>query len=350
MNFCLRVAILLLTCASSLFLYAEDTLKGKVLNQTTGHPAAGDQVILLDDGMKEEARTTTDSEGSFALPAPAAQPHHVVRVLHQGVSYNQAVSSATPVEIRVFDAVAKIPGLKGKMCVAQVGSDGKTVTVKEMYSVTNASVPPVTQAGSHNFEIKLPEQAVLDSVELRGPSDSSFATFTPAPVQGHSGQYTINFPIRPGDTLFKFGYHMPYQNVVTLHVKVPYPIEKFAVAHPTSLSFKSSRSSDFMHAGTVNGLVIEQATSKLVTGQLLAFQISGVGATVPVPPVVSGAPAPVPQTQAPEKPRPASTPAAAPTSRQEIWIILPGITVMAMLIVVMVLRTRKRTHAAQAPQ
>ena len=350
MNFCLRVAILLLTCAGSLFLYAEDTLKGKVLNQTTGHPAAGDQVILLGDGMKEAARTTSDADGTFVLTAPATQTRNVIRVLHQGVSYSQAVSSATPVEIRVFDAVAKIPGLKGKMGVAQVGSDGKTFTVREMYSVTNASTPPVTQASSHNFEITLPDQAVLDSVELRGPSDSSFATFPPAPVQGHSGQYTIDFPIRPGDTLFKFAYHMPYQNALTLHVRVPYPVEKFAVAHPSSMSFKSSRPSSFMNAGIIKGLALEQATAKFVTGELPAFQISGVGAIELGPPAVSGAPAPVPQAQAPERPKPASAPVAPSTSRQEIWIILPGITVMAMLIVVMVLRTRRKTHAAQAPQ
>ena len=350
MNFCLRLAVLFLACAGSLFLYAEDTIKGKVLNQTTSRPAAGDQVILLGGGMKEEARTTTDSQGSFALSAASNQVQHVIRILHQGVAYDQAIGNPAQLEIRVFDAVAKIPGLKGKMGIAQVGSDGKTVTVREMYSVTNASAPPVTQASSHNFEITLPGQAVLDSVELRGPSDPSFAKFPAAPVQGHNGQYAVDFPIRPGDTLFKFAYHMPYQAAVTLHVKVPYPIAKFAVAHPKSLSFKSSRPSGFMNAGIVNGLVIEQATAKLVAGELPAFQISGVGATEPVTPTVSAPTAPVPQTQAPEKPRPASPPAAVTTSKQELWIMIPGITIMAMLIVIMVWRTRRKTHAAQAPQ
>ncbi|PYP87691.1 MAG: hypothetical protein DMG65_16610 [Candidatus Angelobacter sp. Gp1-AA117] len=347
MNFCLRVAILFLTCAGPLFLYAEEPIKGKVLNQTTGHPAAGDQVMLLGEGIKEEARTTTDSEGSFVLPATSNQSHYVIRVLHQGVAYDQAVRNPAQLQIRLFDAVAKIPGLKGKMGIAQVGSDGKTVTVREMYSVTNASTPPVTQASSHNFEITLPGQAILDSVELRGPSDPSFEKFPASPVQGHNGQYTVDFPIRPGDTLFKFAYHMPYQDAVTLHVRVPYPIEKFAVAHPASLSFKSSKPSGFMNAGIVNGLAIEQATAKLVTGELPAFQISGVGVTEPGTPAVSAAPAPVAH-QTRETPKPVSPPAAP--SRQEIWIMLPGITIMAMLIVGMVLRTRRRARAAQGQQ
>lgn len=350
MNFRLRVAVLFLACVGSLLLYAEDTIKGKVLSQTTGRPAAGDQVILLGGGMKEEARTTTDSEGSFALPAASNKVQYVIRILHQGVAYDKATSNPAQLEIRVFDAVAKIPGLKGKMGITQVGADGKTVTVREMYSVTNASAPPVTQASAHNFEITLPDQAVLDSVELKGPSDPAFAKFAAAPVQGQNGRYTVDFPIRPGDTLFKFAYHMPYQQAVTLHVRVPYPIEKFAVVHPKTLSFKSSRSAGFMNAGIVNGLVIEQATAKLVAGELPAFQISGVGVTEPVTPAVSAPTAPEPQPQAPERPRPASAPAAASASRQEIWVILPGITVMVMLIVVMVLRTRRKTHAAQAPQ
>lgn len=350
MNFRLRIAVLFFAGAGSLFLHAEDTLRGKVLNQTIGRPAAGDQVILLGEGMKEEARTTTDGGGSFVLPASSNQVHHVVRVLHQGVAYDQAADKPAQLEIRVFDAVAKIPGLKGKMGITQVGADGKTVTVREMYSVTNASAPPVTQTGSHNFEIALPENAVLDSVELRGPSDPAFANFAAAPVERQNGRYTVDFPIRPGDTLFKFAYHMPYQKAVTLHVKVPYPIEKFAVAHPKSLSFQASPSAGFMNAGMVEGLVIEQATAKLVTGELPAFKISGTGETEPGTFSAAQAPPPAPQTRAPERPRPASAPATASASRREIWIILPGITVMVMLIAVMVLRTRKKTHAAQSPQ
>src|SRR5436305_9550640 len=129
MKSCLRVAILFLACAHPLFSFAADPVRGIVLNQTTGRPAGGDQVVLLGEGMQEQARAVTDSQGAFVLPAASSQARYVVRVLHQGVSYDQTVGGAVQLEIRVFNTVPKIQGLKGKMGIAQIGSDGKTVTV-----------------------------------------------------------------------------------------------------------------------------------------------------------------------------------------------------------------------------
>ena len=34
----------------------------------------------------------------------------------------------------------------------------------------------------------------------------------------------MDFPIRPGDTLFKYVYHLPYSGPSPLQVKLPYPI------------------------------------------------------------------------------------------------------------------------------
>src|SRR5947209_5423842 len=119
-------ALLLIYCLFVTSAMAADSISGKVRNQTTGTPAAGDQVILLrlGEGMEEEAQTKTDSEGAFVLNVTAPNAEHLIRVLHQGVNYDQVMTGTAPFEMKVFDAVTMIPGLQGSMGIVQVESDG----------------------------------------------------------------------------------------------------------------------------------------------------------------------------------------------------------------------------------
>src|ERR1051325_1443974 len=90
---------------------AADTITGKVMNRTTGQPAVGDDVILLrlTEGMQEEAKTKTDSQGAFSLPITSPDVAHIVRVFHQDVNYDQRIVGKTPLEMNVFDASTKLP-------------------------------------------------------------------------------------------------------------------------------------------------------------------------------------------------------------------------------------------------
>src|SRR5215471_235140 len=146
---------------------AAGAISGKAMNMTSARPAAGDDVILLrlGNGMEEESRTRTDAQGAFNLNESLPDAQYVVRVIHQGVNYDRSVMSTAPLEIQVFDAVPRIKGMTGNMGIAQMESDGKTLKVTEMYVINNTSTPPVTQSGPRNFEISLPEKAVLDSVQ-----------------------------------------------------------------------------------------------------------------------------------------------------------------------------------------
>jgi hypothetical protein len=65
---------------------AADPITGVAHNQTRNRPAAGDEVILLrlDQGMQEEARTMTDSQGSFTLKVRYPNALHLVRPSDNG--------------------------------------------------------------------------------------------------------------------------------------------------------------------------------------------------------------------------------------------------------------------------
>jgi hypothetical protein len=315
---------------------APQTVSGVVRNQTTTRPSAGDDVFLLRlaQGMQEEARTKTDTRGLFALNVTFANSRHVVRVFHQGVNYDQVVSGSTPLEVQVFDAVSAVNGLSGNIGIAQMESDGKVLKVTEMYAITNASSPPVTQASSNSFVFTLPGNAALQSAEVRGP-ESIWLRVTPALMKNKENEYAINFPLRPGDTLFKFTYSLAYKGPAIFHLKLAYPIKKFAVMHPASMSFKASLPGTFSSPGQAQGLQVEQAVSNSLIREVPAFEISGAGAAPPSALAAKSAPSvsapPVTPSRNVRSAASAISMSAPVRSEQELWLaVLAIIFILAM--------------------
>jgi LPXTG-motif cell wall-anchored protein len=343
----IKSALLLLVCGScALSAFAADTIGGRVRNQTSGKAAAGDEVILLrlQNGMEEEAKTRTDAAGAFSLHLSAADVPHVVRVVHQGVNYDQAVSGKGPLNIAVFDAVPRIRDLQGTLGIAQVESDGETLKVTEMYSIANDSVPPVTQAGPRNFEISIAQKATLDSLMVK-KGGGVWVNLVPVPIKGQKGRYAADFPIRPGDTLFKFVYHLPYSEPTRLQVKLPYPIRNFAVMHPPSMSFRPSSASAFTSPGLAQGLRVERAVGKPVVREVAAFEISGIGLAASTQAARASSAMSSPAAVGSLKPEtPAAVALPAVPSRQEnpMWILLSGIAAMLTAILYVIWKKRKR--------
>jgi hypothetical protein len=348
----IKSTLLLVCCGYALSACAADAINGMVRNQTTGKAAAGDDVMLLrlGNGMEEEARTKTDAQGAFSLQVTAPDAKHMVRVLHQGVNYDQTVSGTAPLEISVFDAVPSIPGLSGNLGIVQVESEGKTLKITEMYSIENASSPPVTQMGPHNFEISVPPKATLDSVMAKRAT-GIWVNVAPALVEGRQGHYSLDFPLRPGDTLFKFTYHLPYRGRATLHLKLPYPIKNFGIVHPPSMKFKASRPQLFASPGVVQGLQLEQSMGP-VAGELPAFEILGSGAAPVRDAVAQAPPSPALPAVVPPSAHPAVQPAAtgtpAGTSNKETWFAVCAMAVLMAAAVVLLWRRNKSAGVPSA--
>ena len=159
---------------------------GSVRNQSRGEPAAGDEVILirLGDGMSEEARARTDAQGAFTLNVQRPDKPHLVRVFHQGVSYDQQVSAGQARSIEVFDTATQVQGITGGIEILRTGTNGDLLHVSDLVEITNVSSPPLTQVGEHTFEMYLPASAKIDSVMAAGPEDMGMMiSVTPVPGQ-----------------------------------------------------------------------------------------------------------------------------------------------------------------------
>lgn len=262
---------------------AGDTITGVARNQTRGGFAIGDEVILLrlDQSVQEEARTKTDSRGSFTLQVKYPHSSHLVRVVHQGVDYDQQASAGDAVSLDVFDAATRVQGVTGTIEIIRIGTVGNLLHVSDMIELKNDSRPPLTQAGERSFEVFLPAHAKIDSVLAAGPAKIG-TLISATRVLREAGHYTVNFPLRPGATKFAFNYNLPYEGHATFHPRSAYPLQQLAVMIAAAMKFASS-SSAFQVLPTGNNNYQVNAASQVMAGEGPWFKISGVGALPALP-------------------------------------------------------------------
>jgi hypothetical protein len=283
-KFCMRglLALLaLLVCFSTAALGANN-ITGSVRNQSRGEPAVGDEVILLrlDTGMREETRAKIDTQGVFALNAQYPDKPYLVRVMHQGVSYDRQAAAGRFLSLEVFDAAPEVRGITGTIEILRTGTNGELLHVSDMVEIKNASNPPLTQAGERTFDVYLPATAKIDSVLAAGPGEIG-GMISANPVAGEPGHYTVNFPLRPGATKLAFNYDLSYHGRVEFHPKLAFPLQQLAVMTPADMKF-SSRSPAFEILKTSNPRYEVHTVNQLNAGEGPEFEVSGTGALPPL--------------------------------------------------------------------
>ncbi len=331
------ILCLALIAGCSVATLAADTVTGVARNRTLGQFATGDEVILLrlDQGMQEEARTKTDSQGSFTLKVQFPNKPHLLRVLHQGVNYDQQVSAGDAVSVDVFEAAARVLGLAGSIEIIRTGTKGDLLHVSDMIEIRNDSSPPLTQAGERTFEVYLPTHAKIDSV-LAASSGKMGVMISATAVPAEPGHFTVNFPLRPGATKFAFNYDLPYDGRATFHTRRLYPVQQLAVMIPPTMKF-SSRSPAFQVLATGNSNYQVQAANRVNAGEGPEFEISGAGALPALQAQAQPAPKSPTTVATPASSAPSSSPAptqgvnasggsglSAPASRRKWWILGVG--------------------------
>jgi hypothetical protein len=308
------ILCLALIAGCSVATLAADTVTGVARNRTLGQFASGDEVILLrlDQGMQEEARTKTDSQGSFTLRVQVPDKAHLLRVLHQGVNYDQQVSAGDVVSVDVFDSAARVQGLAGSIEIIRTGTKGDLLHVSDMIEIRNDSSPPLTQAGERTYEVYLPTHAKIDSV-LAASSGKMGVMISATPVPGEPGHFTVNFPLRPGATKFAFNYDLPYDGRATFRTRRLYPLQQLAVMIPPTMRF-SSRSPAFQVLPTGNSNYQVQAANRVNAGEGPEFEISGAGAL----PALQAQTQPPPKAPATVVTPAASAPSSSPAPTQRV--------------------------------
>ena len=224
-------------------------VSGTVQDKTTGKPAAGDKVELVDvqAGMSVADSATTDASGRYTLNKPGNGPY-LVRVTHQGSPYFIAApEGAAPATFRSTTPVPKWAASPSK----PTSSSARPRTASSTSPSATSSTTPVRRRAPST----IPR---TDSKSCCRPTPSSTAQRRAAPPAcprppsssppGPKNHFMFDFPIQPDekdpsgeakDTLFQVGYHVPYSSgFYTFKPELLLPADNVAFLLPKSITFK----------------------------------------------------------------------------------------------------------------
>jgi hypothetical protein len=257
------------------------TVTGTVRNGTTGKPAAGVEMILIElqGTMRPVANTKTDADGHYRFDHPGlgAGPM-LIRAVYRGVNYHEpATPDKTTVDIEVFEPTDKPNAFAVTVHAIIFQPTGSDLTVTEEYNISNKTNPPLAYyRADGSFIFSLPEGAQLTSVSAVG---SSGMPVVQSPIVKGQNQQAIAFPFRPGDSQVSLSYKVPYPgNQASLHFASRYAIEHLGLFAPPSVQVLGG---GFIAAGQAQGFS--------------AYTRDSVAANTPVSVSISGtAPPPAP--------------------------------------------------------
>jgi hypothetical protein len=224
------------------------TVQGTVKNGTTGQPAPGVEVILiqLQGGMTPVLNTKSDAQGHFTFDHPAigTQPM-LVRAVYKGVNFHQPLPPGrTDLEVEVFDPShdPKTISVESHFVIFQ--PNGGTLVVGEEYSLKNNSQPPQAYYSEKgNFDFALPEGATLKQAAAQGPSGMPVVQ---SPIDKGKNKYSVAYAFRPGDNGVRYSYELPYSgDAATVKLPTVYPGARLVVVAPPTVKI----SGDGLQAG-----------------------------------------------------------------------------------------------------
>jgi hypothetical protein len=260
-------------------LAAAQSLSGTVKNVTTGKPGAGDEIVLLKigEGMEEAGHTKADAKGNFTFKLDDDSTPHVVRAIHQGVTFHRmAPPGSTSVEVEVSDSAKKVEGVSVVADVMRFQVEQGVLEVQRIFAVQNDSKPPRTQMDEHNLEFYLPEGAKIMEATAMTANGNPLKT-NPVP-EGEKNRYAFFFPLRPGMTQFEVGYEVPYTGSANIDPRSVYPLEHFVAILPKTMEFTAAPKAGFKPRSDPNQPDANvQVASSTGPEQSLAFKISGEG-------------------------------------------------------------------------
>ena len=214
------------------------TVQGTVKNNTTGKPAAGVEVVLiqLQGGMQPVATSKSDADGHFTFdhPSVGAQPM-LVRAVYKGVNFHQPLPPGrSDIEVAVFEPSRDPQTISVETHFVVFQPNGSTLIVGEEYAIKNNSRPPQAYFREEgNFDFAVPDGATLTQVAAQGPSGMPVVQ---SPIDRGKNKYSVAFAFRPGDNGVRFSYNMSYAgNAASVKLPTVYPGSRLVVVAPPSL-------------------------------------------------------------------------------------------------------------------
>ncbi len=265
---CGSVALWMLVCSATAFAAVD----GTVINRTTGKPQAGAAVTMIDltQGMKPAGSVRTDAEGKFHFDQDLQGPA-LIQVLHDGVTYNQHIQpgAAAPHEVGVYDASKRPGGAKMAQHMILLEPAGDQLSVTETFFFDNRGNTTFHDADAGTLRFFVPKNSNPPSVMATGPQGMPIPR---QPKADESGVYSVDFPVRPGETRFDVRYSMPFTAPGAFAGKVLYKDVVTRVAVPAGVTLSGGGVKQIGQEPSTQALVYE------VAGAEYKLNVEGSGA------------------------------------------------------------------------
>jgi hypothetical protein len=348
-----RLALLGALVLAPLAIAEAGTVRGIVMNGTTGKAAAGIELTLvqLQGGMQEVAHAKSGAQGEFTFDNPGlgAQPM-LVRAVYHGINFNHAVppgTSTAQVDIYEGSKDAKTINVPSHVVIFQ--PNGATMIVGEEYQIENKSQPPIAYFRSDgSFDFALPEKGELQQVAAAGPAGMPVVQL---PIDKKNNHYSIAFAFRPGENSVRYSYELPYPgNAATVKIPTIHPGGRLLVVAAPSVQISGE---GLVAGGQEQGMNL-YSRQDIPAGTLVAVSVSG---TAPAPSANAAADQGQPEQGQPGRDAQQAGGEAAGVSIQQVpgrldglkWYLIGGFVCMFALLAILLARKPVVAVAGPAP-
>lgn len=204
----MRTAILVLLASLSL----NAAVTGVVVNKTTGKPQPGVTVTMTKfgaGGMEPAGSVKTDGEGRFTFDGDSGSAH-LLQAEYQGVRYSAPMNQAAgaPLEIAVFDSAAAVAGATAAQHMIMVESNGEELVVNETVIINNPSRTTWSNPKAGTVKVFVPA-AAGENIMARVIAPGSMPVDRQPVKTSTANVWTVDYPVKPGETRFDFSYKLP---------------------------------------------------------------------------------------------------------------------------------------------
>ncbi len=201
---------LILFLAASAMLSAAVT--GVVVNKTTGKPQAGVTVTMTKfgaGGMEPAGSTKTDADGRFAFESDSGSAH-LLQAEFQGVRYSAPMGQAAgaPLELAVYNSSARVAEAKAQQHMIMVESNGEELVVNETVVFSNPTQTTWQDTKTGTVKIYVPLVAG-ENIMARVIAPGSMPVDRQPVKTSTANVWTVDYPVKPGETRFDFSYKLP---------------------------------------------------------------------------------------------------------------------------------------------
>ena len=217
---------------------AQAAVEGVVTNMTTGRPQAGVEVVMTtmgSGGMAPAGRAVTGADGKFRIEA-GTDSAHLVQAIWQGVSYSRGMAqSGGPLEIQVYDALPRVSAVEIAQHMILVETDGSEIVVNETLVYQNDSLTTWNDPKGGSVKVFVPA-AAGENVRARVVAPGSVPVERQPRQAGAAGVWTLDAPVKPGESRFDFSYKVPAGEFAALSSKILHDGQRARLVVPDGIN------------------------------------------------------------------------------------------------------------------